>query len=288
MGYLGYYYMENQVQTGVYTVRYVHNDLLQIGLDIGWIPMVVYLCSILAGIFGKHLPGEKKLILTTVFLHGLFDFDLAYTVMLCLMLMILDDVPLPWKNYTSPEPSERMSAGARLIIICALLILLGSYIAIPTLAAYCEKNELAASVFPWNTEADLVLLSEEEDIRTVEKLADKILKQNETCALAYYAKAVVAYYGDDYKNVILFQKEAIARDYYNYEEYYNYASMLCDGLIYAEDDETMELCREELSKIPSLMEEAKEKESALGKRINDQPKLEVDAELSSLLFMAEQ
>ena len=38
MGYMGYYYDQLSVQTGVYSVMYLHNDLFQLVLDTGWIP----------------------------------------------------------------------------------------------------------------------------------------------------------------------------------------------------------------------------------------------------------
>jgi hypothetical protein len=279
MGYLGYYYSENMVQTGVYTVRFVHNDWLQIGLDIGWIPMLAYLLALLKGIFGKQAPEAKKWVLAVVFLHGLLDFDLSYTVMLCLVLLILDDIELPKiKAVVIPKTAVGITMAA--------LVLLGGYLAVPTLAGYWEQDALAAAVFPWDTEANLKLLSEAEDIDEVEALADRILRQNDTCALAYYAKAVAAYYVDDYDGVITFQKAAIARDYYNYEEYLNYAAMLYDGIAYGADAQTQENCREELSRIPDLLDEAKAKQSSLGKKIADQPELEIDDQLQALLDAA--
>ena len=35
LGYLGYYFIEPSIQRGVYSVRYIHNDFLQMALDIG-------------------------------------------------------------------------------------------------------------------------------------------------------------------------------------------------------------------------------------------------------------
>ena len=35
MGYMGYYFMQPQFQNGNYTIKYVHNDILQFGLDGG-------------------------------------------------------------------------------------------------------------------------------------------------------------------------------------------------------------------------------------------------------------
>lgn len=281
MGYMGYYYAQSMIQTGVYTVRYVHNDLLQIGLDIGWIPMLAYVWAVCRCVLGRELSAEKKWIVLTVFVHGLFDFDLSYTVMMCLMLVIMNDV--------SPgKAGSRFLAGFQvngrvLSVMCAAMAGLCIYIAVPAMAEYCSDYELAADIYPWHTEAKLHLLSESDDIDEVERLADQILKQNDTCALACYGKAYTAYCRDDYREMISFQKKCIARDYFNYEQYVNYAAMLCDGIRYANDETMRRMCRKELKQIPALLEQAKQKLSYLGARIADQPVLEVDGRLEMLL-----
>ena len=99
MGHMGYYYMENEIQTGMYSVQYVHNDLLQIGLDLGLIPMLLYVAAVVYCLAGKQIPHDKKLILLVVFLHGLLDFDLAYSVILCMVFMVMDDRMIMWKDW---------------------------------------------------------------------------------------------------------------------------------------------------------------------------------------------
>ncbi|MCM1233401.1 MAG: O-antigen ligase family protein [Ruminococcus flavefaciens] len=281
MGYLGYYYMENGIQTGVYTVRYVHNDWLQMGLDIGWIPMVLYLLVIVRGMWSKRLSPCKKWILVVIFLHGILDYDLAFTVMLCLVVIILDDVP--WREdkgcFIIPFGRHRKAVYALAIVH----MLLGIYLFIPGAAEYREDYRLTAWMYPWHTEANLHLLSESEDIAEVERLAKNILKQNDTCALAYYGLAFSAYCRDDYESVIRYQREAIARDYFNYEEYWSYALMLHDGILLSDDENIQNQCREELINLPSMLEAAKGRVSFLGSHIVDQPELEIDEELQRMI-----
>ena len=286
MGHLGYYYAQNMIQTGVYNVRYVHNDLLQIGVDIGWLPMTAYAETVFKCICSKAVSADKKWILIVVFMHGLLDFDLAYTVMLCLMFLIMDDVRLEKLGEHLPETVPIKGKG--MLIVSAVIIAAGIYISIPTIATYQGNYQLAAKVYPWDTEANLHLLSESDDIDEVEQLANQILRQNDTCALAYYAKAYAAYCRDDYREVIEFQRKCIARDYFNYEEYLNYACMLYDGIQAADDEMTQEQCRAELRNIPNLLEQARQRVSFLGARIKDQPKLEVDEQLMEMIGMCEE
>jgi hypothetical protein len=267
------------VQTGLYTVRFVHNDLLQIGLDIGWIPMLAYVGAIAGCLKSKAVSSDKKWMVTVLFLHGLLDFDLSYTVMLCILFLILDDVALEMGRI----PGEITMKKPVFCIGACVLICLNVYLAIPPLAEYFDNAHLASAVYSWYTETNLQLLSESEDIDEVERLANRILRQNDTCALAYYAKAYAAYCQDDYPEVIAYQRACIERDYFNYEEYLNYAMMLCDGMYGAEDASDRELCRQELRHITDLLAQAKQKLSALGRQIADQPELEVDEYLQGMI-----
>ena len=279
MGHLGYYYSENMVQTGVYTVRFVHNDWLQIGLDAGWIPMAAYPAAVIGCMISRQLSACKKWMLAVIFLHGLLDYDLAYSAVLCLVIVIMDDVQWTGKGAEMQFALKKtqLAAGA------VFGILLGTYLAVPFAAEYAMAYDFAASVYPWHTEANLRRMSESEDIDEVERLAERVLKQNDTCALAYYALAYAAYWRDDYEQVISWQRQAIVRDYFNYEEYVSYAAMLYDGILYGSDEAVRSQCRAELMNIPALLEEAKGRLSALGSRILDQPELEVDERLQELL-----
>lgn len=96
MGYLGYYYIQNEIQTGVYTVRYIHNDWLQIGLDIGWIPLVLYGVAAVKTWIGKSVSIRNKMILAVLFLHGLFDFDAQNMFIFLIVLLIMSETEWKW------------------------------------------------------------------------------------------------------------------------------------------------------------------------------------------------
>lgn len=281
MGYLGYYYSENMIQTGVYTVRFIHNDWLQIGLDIGWVPMLAYFLSVIRCMGSKDLLPFKKWMLAVVFLHGMLDFDLSFTVILSLVIMVMDDVPCMGKaEWLKREYELKKRCVYMLAVICAGI---GLYLFFPTLAEYNGNHVLAVNIYPWYTDSNLYLISEVEDIEELERLADRVLRQNDTCALAYYAKAFAAYCRDDYMEVIRYQKKAIDRDYFNYEVYINYASMLYDGALNCTDEAVREQCRRELMNIPVQLDAVKNRVSFLGSKIKDQPELEVDERLQDML-----
>ena len=282
LGYLGYYYMENEIQTGVYAVRYVHNDLLQIGLDIGWIPMAAYVAAVIRSFVSRDMSIRNKLVLGVLFIHGLLDFDSSYTVIPAIILLLMQDVS--WKHM--PEKCRELRMPKTVIVsVCGVISAVAVYMTVPLLSAYCGKADLAVSWYPCYTDEQLVKLSETEDVDEAKKLADRILKQNDTCALAYKAMATVAYYNDDYDEVMRWQKQAIDRDYYNYDNYLQYAYMLYEGAAMLQDEapEKTAAYIEEIRRIPAYMDQAKEKLSRLGLMIDDQPELTVDASLEEIL-----
>jgi tetratricopeptide (TPR) repeat protein len=285
--------MENLVQTGVYAVQFVHNDWLQIGLDVGWIPMLLYPAAVVKTLCSSKVSGTKKIMLAVIFAHGLLDFDLSYSIMLCMVFLIMDQVEFRnLKNFRS-ETNSCLTASPLGKWVTTILLFLAAglciYIAIPLIAYYNGEAEMAVKFYPWYTEAKLELLSQEDNAKAVDNLADEILAQNDTCALAYYGKAMAAYCQEDYQGVIQYQREAIARDAFRYEEYLNYAVMLKDGMTYYEDkdEEMYQLCCQEIGEIPKLIQQAKDRVSKLGSMIDDQPELSIDPELYGILHLVE-
>ena len=91
LGYLGYYFSEQTIQTGLYSIRYIHNDFLQLMLDVGWIPAVGFIYVIVRAFFLKGAGLRKRLIIFVTAAHISFDFDLQFVSVFVLFVLILDD-----------------------------------------------------------------------------------------------------------------------------------------------------------------------------------------------------
>ncbi len=76
MGYYGYYYSQGSFQTGVYSVVHIHNDLLQILLDIGWIPALLGIVMTVRAFIKAEF--QSRMIILMMVLHMLFDFDMQF------------------------------------------------------------------------------------------------------------------------------------------------------------------------------------------------------------------
>jgi len=280
LGYHGYYDLQSEVQTGLYSVQYVHNGFLQIGLDAGIVPMLAGIFLALSQIFSKRLSGMKKTIFIFLCLHSLADFDMEYPFMAMLVVLCMN-------CQEGKEVQFRQIQEKKIfhILFNSFFAVTGAvclYFFIPFMAYYCENYSMAASWFPYYTQAQLYILSDISDEERAEALADQILKQNKQATLAYDAKAMAAYIQDDYMKMIQYKKQAIKTDKFSKQEYEEYAAYLLEGIDYYHNtgnESKAEICIQALKEIPKLIQAAKQSVSSLGKKIRDQVDLELDSKL---------
>lgn len=275
MGYLGYYYEQTGIQTGVYTVRYVHNDLIQWVLDIGWIPALLLLGILLAAICNKKRSPKERILLLTILLHSVFEFDLEHTAMGWILVLVLSCTK-------DGIYRERNLSGKYFVAVAGVLSAICLYMTFP-LGMYGAGNYTGAfKMYPPYTDAQIAILAQTQDMDTAENLANTILAENDTVALAYTAKAQIAYSQGNYKKMADYGKGAIARNPFDSQEYLSYLSLLneASGQVQGNQDSSMEkylvACMKE---VPELIKKNKERVSFLGKKIDDKVEIDLDKEL---------
>ena len=307
LGYLGYFYTQGSFQTGVYSVRNVHNELLQLFLDIGWIPAVLFAVAVGKSIFAKGLGLNKRLLLAAISVHCLLDFDLQFLAVGFVLILAMDLEPestgLAQKKGKHKKNIQKNRIQKKRLLVAATegyqlkdwRILLGSgillgavslWLGTASLFYYCESYELAVRIYPGYTEAWKDLLTQAGDVTEMERLADKILSQNESVSLAYSAKARAAYAEGDFGEMIRNKQRAIALSRYELAEYLDYFDMLYVGIqLYSVngDMQSAAYCRERLLEIPDMLEEVLKQTSALAWRIHDKPELELPEEYMEML-----
>ncbi len=270
LGYMGYYYIQQSIQTGVYSVMYIHNDLLQIMLDVGWVPFALFVAGIIRSIFSTRATAAKRIIIITFVLHCMFDFDLQFTAMFFVLLLLLDfDTGKELRLLKG-----RTAAAAALIISGAVSL----YFAIALCLSYFGLCEPAQAMCPFNTQNNISVLIGEEDIDAQSKDADKIISQNKYVQIAYSAKARQAYSQGDFEKLMEYKNKIFDIAPFAYDEYEEYCYMLIQGIyLYnqAGDSGSADYCAEELIKTSDRLSGLKSRLSELGRRIYDQPKTEL-------------
>lgn len=101
LGYYGYHYLQTSCQTGVYSVVSVHNELLQLLLDVGILPAILFYGMLVKSCISKNVSGRNRLLLLIVILHSLFDYDFQFLVIGMVVILLLEDenvkeIPISW------------------------------------------------------------------------------------------------------------------------------------------------------------------------------------------------
>lgn len=269
LGYMGYYYVQQSIQTGVYSVMFIHNDFLQLLLDVGWIPCLLFVVGIIKSFFRKGNSAGKRIILLTVFLHCLFDFDLQFVSMFLILLLFL--------NYNDGKQFE-LKKGAVFVFSFVITGLLSLYFAVALGLAHFGFNQAADSMFPGNTQNKVDLLIAEDDIVAQNEIADRIISQNEYVQIAYSAKARYAFSQGDFESLISYKNKIFQIAPFSYDEYEDYCYMLIQGIqLYkqAGDEYSTEVCEQQLLKTADRLDRLDDKLSNLGRKIVDQPKTDL-------------
>lgn len=295
LGYLGYYFVETSIQTGVYSVRYIHNGYLQMALDIGIIPAVLFLYVIASSVFSKRKPcadicvpyirnkernGHKRLVTAVIALHCLVDFDLEFTSIWFVLLLTMN-----------------LYQGKKIIIttgyrcICCktaigILAAVGVYTGIAMLFGYLGHTRLSVQLLPLNTEMQREALLQETDSGKAEQLAEKILKQNVYIPEAYDVLSAAAYQKGDFQKMSEYKMRSVKLQRYNKEAYERYVILLSLGIEAAErngDRETAVKLMEDVLEVDRLRSETEGSTDALAYKIRDVPDLTFSAEVENYM-----
>lgn len=274
MGYWAYYSIQQEIQSGLYSVAFMHNDFLHMMLEIGWLPALSLAVAGLAPLFSKKVGGLTKIILCTMFLHFCFDFDLQFIAIFWLYLLLAE--PADTTDWVVCRGRLAIGSAAALIAAAAL------YMAIPLGLNLAGNHKAASRLYGYHTPNETALLTETTDMVAATIRAEKLLKQNPYVPLAYSVRARNYYEQGDFGALMETKREIFEKFPFLYEEYEEYGYMLINGMLLYEqagDSASAEVCRQELAALPQLLKQCEERLSPLGKRILDQPQTELPQEI---------
>ena len=217
-GYLGYRALEGTFQTGGYYVTYIHNGLLQLLFEIGWLPALAMAAAFLGGLFSKKNSSGNRLLLFALSAHCMLDFDLQFFVFWVILLTCLDfEAGAQWKLRT-----HRLAGMTAAALCTALCLWLGA----SDLSYSLGKPGICLKLTPFHTDALCVQLQGTANPEVLNELADRVLELNPTSSLAYSAKANAALSQGDVLNMMAYKEQAIGCSPYTAEEYMDYFDKL--------------------------------------------------------------
>lgn len=274
LGYMGYYYAQQSVQTGVYTVAYLHNDLLQLILDTGWVPAAIFFAALIKWFCSKTVSGADKIVVGALCLHSFFDFNFQFVGMFFLLILLV--TPATYDKHLTVKPKPVLK------IAFALTAAVSLYMGASLMLAHLGQRQWADRLYPGNTQNKLAILQETTDLEEANRLAEDILEQNTQFYAPYSIRAKYCYSQGDFASVIDYARAALERNPFDHREYEAYCRMLLVGMdLYkkAGDTASAEFCRKELLAVAQQLADNADRLSTLGRKINDQPVLELPRDL---------
>lgn len=268
LGYGGYRAVQGAYQTGFYDVAYVHNGLLQLFLDVGWIPATAMAWAILHSLLSKQATLRQRLLILTIAGHSMLDFDLEYLSMWLILL--------PALQFHQPKPIQIRKGGKPAMLVGAVAVAVCLWLAVSDSLYRNSQLEWCLKVTPFHSQAQIHQLTTITDAELLDRAADQILELNPHCSVAYSAKANAASAMGDAGAMVEAKKKAISCARYHLNEYLDYFDKLHEVMLYYQsigDTESASVCMELLQEIPIMLEDVRASTSPLAAKLGDQPEL---------------
>lgn len=268
LGYLGYAAAQGSFQTGVYHVTFVHNELLQILLDVGWVPAFILTMVIVLSFFHKETGIREKLILLALLGHSMMDFNLQYLAMWLYLL--------PTLRFSQVQTMTVRKGGRFWVALASVGVCLCLWLSTGDWLYRIGQVELCLNITPFHTNALEYRMTQITDPVVLEDTADAVLELDPYSSIAYSAKANVAHAYRDSNGVIENKQKAIACSRYSLGEYCDYFDKLMELYTYFKergDTENAEAARQLLLRIPEALSELEDSTSSLAWKLEHKPEL---------------
>ncbi|MDO5146844.1 MAG: O-antigen ligase family protein [Eubacteriales bacterium] len=292
LGYLGYYYREPEIQTALYSVRFVHNDYLQLALDYGWIPCICILVLFIKTVLSHKYSFESRLLFAVWGIHLFFDFDMEFMSMWYLLLLFVDfnygkELYLPMSGESGTAGRTKQRVIPSLVTVSVFLAL---YLSAGMLPRYIGRADWSSSILPFYTESNAELLSQEKDIGKAKALALKIKKQNPYVPECYDILTVASFMEGRYEEMAVYKKKAIQLQKYNldaYEKYLMFLSKAIDSANTKGDMGTVVKLLPLVTEVPELLDDVEKNTTPLAFKTKDIPQFELSEDMQVYIKQVE-
>lgn len=282
MGYHGYFFVEKQAQSGVYNILNIHNEVLQLILDIGLIPALfffgVFIYYVVRAIRQKN--RRNAVVLSAMFLHFLFDYDMQFLAVLFLMILFVDDRRGIVRGKISGLFVGLTSLAALLSLWGAVTLGISDYL-------YTKgKYEKACQVYNGNTMAKGYILTETTDPAELKKMAEEVIADNEEFYIGYLYLAGANLQQGNLTDYMRYSRIALEKAPYEYQTYVDYATVMiymAQNFLNENDTDSAKICIGELDMITDKLDLLEETSDPLAWKINDKPMTELSEEYQGMI-----
>lgn len=220
IGYEGFWYEQAKEQTAIYDTKFVHSSIVQVLLDVGWLPALALVILLGMTFFDKNQTAFNRIIMLAILGHSIIDLDLEYIYFILIIATFIN-----YKNIVIKDK--------KLIYIPSLtLTVIFSWIFIGDTFYQIKDYKNAETVIPFHSDAIQELLYTVENEKEQLNYANKILDLNKNVSGAYEAFRNDAVKNNEYESALEYEKERLSLNKYKINNYLEYASLISDAIAY--------------------------------------------------------
>ena len=286
LGYMGYKDIQGSLQTGVYSTRFVHNELLQMGLDYGILAMIILIAYIIKQLISGKQGRVYKEYMVMIIAASLMDFNLQYMAILMLLVLCFDtEIDLRIYKLLADrikglrsKDSKAESKGSTLVIFtCFGAVVFMGFWLLEYGAIAREDYATAGKLFKSNTDVLEYNLIQAQTTDEAMTISDKLLNINEYSFTGWLYRAYACGQAGDYDEMIRCENKVLEIDRYNVDSYRVYDNFI-SYLFGVNEDSNEESVKSRLLKeqqaIPQKLKALESETSKLAYKIKDKPEFE--------------
>ncbi len=283
LGYMGYFYFQQAEQTGVYSVRFVHNEWIQWVLDYGILAGVGLAIYLYSQCRWDKMPLVDKELLCVISIYSFFDFHLQFFAIILIVLLLIPRGEKVWRC----DEGRRKQRGWKYGLLAAIGLSGCMCFSMGMAEYYADRKEYWQAV-KWNqfsAQYKQEYLFQSKDLDAAAAYAEKLLQGNQYLYAAYLIKSNAAAQNGQLDDFIVNRRKRLRLRKYEIDEYEDYFGMLFNWYVNAcekKDVQEMEICRSAMRDIPRILSEVKRETSLRAYRIKDKPDLSLDPEYINL------
>lgn len=279
-GFKGYQYLQSEFQTTYYSATYVHNDWLQIMIDIGWIPALLFAAAWVKNIVKKGQTPMRRVLLTLMGAHMCVDFDLQFFGLFFLAILCFDFQGE--RQFVAENKKMRTVAAASCCLLGLLCLPLGAALSLEETGHY----DSALKLYPYLTDSQLIELRTTQDSARARQLAESLVKRNPHLALPYDALALLDASEGRYADAVEKKETALTIAKWNDAEYVDYFNLLRRSYEQSRingDPASAMRYRDKMKALPEKIERVLAQLSPYAEAIGNVPELELPAYITEYI-----
>lgn len=267
-GAYAFYFAQPQFQSAYYYAMDVHNDYLQIMIEAGIIPSLMFIAMLVMQIFSKNNAPVKKLVVMAIALHCAFDYDLQFASIFFVLALCID-----YTNIKEFKVNSKLVA----VLITTVIIGMNSIIGISNFLNYTGKHDKSVYFYK-NTPSMLILMESTNQQQAGYDYAVDILSINDSIFEANNVLSNIYAQNERYDEAIEQMEIVIEKDPRTMQHYKDYIDLCIEAENYYKkegESEKAQRCTEKILSVPKQLDNLKKNTDIRGIKYGRKQKFSV-------------